>query len=320
MTTGAHQLVLLSGSSHPDLANEIANYLNIKLGRVDLDTFPDGEISLQLLENVRGKDVFVVQSIAIRPNFHLMELLIMIDALRRASAKSIAAVIPYYGYCRQDRKDKARVPITAKLVANLLETAGVDRVLTMDLHANQVQGFFDIPVDNLYAMPSLVKAVRELRLTNFVVASPDSGSIKLAKEFAHFLGVEFIVVDKERLSSKDVVVTSVIGNAEGKDVLLVDDICSTAGTLVAAANACKHAGAQRIFAAASHPVMVGNALERIRNSPIEKIFVANTIPTKLENEERISVISVANIFGEAIRRVISAESISSLFTSPEERG
>lgn len=316
MTTGANQLVLLSGTSHPALAQEIADYLNIKLGQVDLDTFPDGEISLQLLENVRGKDVFVVQSVAINPNFFLMELLIMVDALRRSSARSIAAVIPYYGYCRQDRKDKARVPITAKLVANLLEKAGVDRVLTMDLHANQVQGFFDIPVDNLYAMPNLVKAVRDLRLTNFVVAAPDSGSIKLAKEYAQYLGVDFIVVDKERLSSKDVVVTSVIGNAQGKDVLLVDDICSTAGTLVAAANACKHAGAGRIFASTSHPMLVGNALERLKNSPIEKLLVANTIPTNVEGNEKISVISVANLFGEAIRRVMNAESISSLFHRP----
>lgn len=308
------QFTLFSGTSHPNFAAALAKYLKIPLGNVLFQPFPDGEIYVQIQENVRGREVFVVQSVAHEPNYYLMELLIMIDALKRASAKSIVAVIPYFGYARQDRKDKPRVPITAKLVADLLATAGATRVLTMDLHAGQIQGFFDIPVDNLYARPILADSVSSLGLKDLVVMAPDLGAIKIARAYANHLQAEFSVMDKRRVSSEEVSITSIIGDVKDRDVLLVDDMCSTAGTMVMAAESCRKAGAKRIFAAFTHGLLVGEAIRKISNSPIEKVFTSDTVPLSEEHRhEKIEVVSVAGLFGEAIRCIISADSISSIF-------
>lgn len=314
MQSSDQNILLFSGSSHPKLATEIAECLGIKLGRVNLEQFPDGEISLQILENVRGRDTFVLQSVALDPNNFLMEMLIMIDALKRASAKSIAVILPYFGYCRQDRKDKPRVPITAKLVANLLVNAGATRILTMDLHAGQLQGFFDIPVDNLFARPVLAESSKKACDANFIVVTPDIGSVKLARAYASQLGVEIVIVDKHRSGVTQVEAVNVIGDVKGKDVLLADDICSTAGTLVSAAKACREKGANRIFAAVTHGILVGNAVEKIEKSPIEALMISNTIPytDRLKNSSKIRTVSVAPLFAQAIRCLISRESISSL--------
>lgn len=314
MQSSDQNILLFSGSSHPKLANEVAECLGIKLGRIDLERFPDGEISLQILENVRGRDAFVFQSVALDPNNLLMELLIMIDALKRASARSIAVILPYFGYCRQDRKDKPRVPITAKLVANLLVNAGATRILTMDLHAGQLQGFFDIPVDNLFARPVLAESSKKMCGSNFIVVTPDIGSVKLARAYASQLGVDIVIVDKHRSTATQVEVVTIIGDVKGKDVLLADDICSTAGTLVSAAKACREKGANRIFAVATHGILVGNAVDKIEKSPIEALMISNTIqPTdRLKNSAKIRTVSVAPLFAQAIRCIISRESISSL--------
>lgn len=269
---------------------------------------------MQIQDNVRGRDVFVVQSIARDPNKYLMELLIMIDALKRASAKSIVAVIPYFGYARQDRKDKPRVPITAKLIADLLATAGATRVLTMDLHAGQIQGFFNVPVDHLYARPLLAEAMAKEKIKDLVVMAPDLGAIKIARAYSDHLKGEFAVIDKRRISTEEVAISAIIGDVKGRDVLLVDDMCSTGGTLIRAAEACKQAGAERIFAAFSHGLLVGDAIKRLANSPIEKIYTSNTVPSMtLDRHPKIEIVSVASLFGEAIRCIISAESISSIF-------
>ena len=306
-----NRLMLFSGTSHPALAQEIAQSLGMNLGNVLIETFPDGEIGVQILENVRGRDVFVLQSIARHPNLYLMELLIIIDALKRASARSIVAVIPYFGYARQDRKDKGRVPITAKLVANLLEKAGATRVLTMDLHAEQIQGFFDIPVDNLYARPILVEAVAALGLKNCVVVTPDIGSIKLARAFADQMKADLAIVDKRRVNANQVEVNALIGDVENRDVLLIDDMCSTGGTLKTASWVCKKAGAGRVCAAVTHGLLLGQAFEE---SAIEKMLISNTVPL-LDglDRRRIQVVSVAPLFAKAIDSIVCAKSISSLF-------
>lgn len=306
--------IIFSGTSHPDFSSELATYLGSPMGQVLFQPFPDNEIYVQIQDNVRGRDVFVIQSVARNPNYYLMELLIMIDALKRASAKSIVAVIPYFGYARQDRKDKPRVPITAKLVADLLATAGATRVLTMDLHAGQIQGFFDVPVDNLYGRPILADAMLAEEKNDLIVMAPDLGAIKIARAYANHLKAEFGVIDKRRVSSQEVAVTSIIGNLKGRDVLLADDMCSTGGTLVQAAHACKEAGAKRIYAAFSHGLLVGEAVPHLVDSPIEKIFMSNSVPPlEVNAHEKIKVVSVAGLFGEAIRCIIEAESISSIF-------
>lgn len=317
MESPLSQPFLFSGSSHPELAEEVAQNLSCQLGKISIERFPDGEISLQIQENVRGRDVFVFQTIALDPNNFLMELLIMIDALKRASARSISAVIPYYGYCRQDRKDKPRVPITAKLVANLLVNSGATRVLTMDLHAGQLQGFFDIPVDNIAGGPVLVEAFKNFSQCSneIIVVTPDIGSVKLARSYARNLKTGLAIIDKLRVNATEVDVVTVIGDVKGKDVLLADDMCSTGGTLASAAKACQEKGAKRIFAVVTHGLLVGDALEKIEKSPIEALIISNTVPVgeKVRNHSKIHIVSIAPLFAQAIGCIISAESLSSLY-------
>ncbi|MEX1012543.1 MAG: ribose-phosphate pyrophosphokinase [Waddliaceae bacterium] len=315
MPKAGNNFLLFSGSSHRELAIEVAENLGVALGKVAFERFPDGEIALQIQENVRGRDVFVMQSIALDPNNFLMELLIMVDSFKRASAKSITAVIPYFGYSRQDRKDKPRVPITAKLVANLLETAGVTRVVTMDLHTEQLQGFFDIPVENLYARPALVEAFQQIVPGKCVVVAPDIGSVKLARTFASQLNVDFAVVDKHRKDASHVEVVALIGDVEEKDVLLADDMCSTSGTLVSAAKICQEKGASRIFAAVSHGVLVGESMKRLEASPIETLLISNSIPfsDRLSGTTKIQIVSIAPLISKAINCILSRESISSFY-------
>jgi ribose-phosphate pyrophosphokinase len=303
--------MLFSGTSHLKLSEDIAQSLGIKLSQTNIERFPDGEIGVQILENVRGRDVFVIQTIAKEPNLYLMELLILIDALKRASAHRIVAVIPYYGYSRQDRKDKGRVPITAKLVANLLVTAGVSRVITMDLHAEQVQGFFDIPVDNLYARPVLAEGIQRLGAENPVVVTPDIGSIKLARLLANEIHADFAIVDKRRMNATDIKTNAIIGDVQGRDVILVDDICSTGGTLKNAALACKEAGAQRVFAAVTHLLLTKDPM---RSFGIEKLLVTDTVPLSKEiDHSHIEVLSVAGLFGKVIDSIVNNQSVSALF-------
>jgi len=307
--------IIFSGTSHPALAKEIAGHLGMQLGKVAITHFPDGEISLQIQENVRGRDVFVIQTVALDPNNYLMELLILIDALKRASANSIVAVIPYFGYCRQDRKDKPRVPITAKLVANLLVNAGATRILTMDLHAGQLQGFFDVPVDNLFGRPILAESLKEICDSKLFVVAPDVGSIKLARAYARHLQTEMAIIDKVRVSATEIDAVTIIGDVKGKDILLADDMCTTAGTLASAAKACHEKGAKRIFAAVTHGLMVGDALEKIEQSPIEALLISNTIPVaeRVRQCTKIRTVSIATLFAQAIHCIISKESISSFY-------
>ncbi len=307
MQSQSSKFLIFSGSSHPELAREIADFLEVKLADCLIERFPDNEIDIRLLVDVRGVDTFVVQTIAHQPNDYLVELLLMIDALKRASARSITAIIPYFGYARQDHKDHPGEPITARLVANMLERAGATHVVTMDLHSGQVEGFFDVPLDNLHGRPKLIEACKEFGVTNVVVTGPDIGSMRLVRLFAGELGASMAAVDKCRLSATHVEVRNVIGDIENKDVLLADDMCSTAGTLVSAAKACHEKGAKRIFATATHGLFVGGALEKIELSPIEKVFVCNTIPLfpEVRASKKIKVVSVASLFGQAIRRILS---------------
>ncbi|NDD58671.1 MAG: ribose-phosphate pyrophosphokinase [Chlamydiae bacterium] len=310
-----NSICIFSGTSHLGLSSDVAKFVGLNLGKIQIETFPDGEIGVQINENVRGRDVFVLQTIAHRPNSYLLELLIIIDALKRSSARSITAVIPYFGYARQDRKDKGRVPITAKLVANLLEKSGASRVLTLDLHADQVQGFFDIPLDNLYARPALVSEIEKKGIPNLVVVAPDIGSIKIAKSFSALLNTDLAIIDKRRVNASSVEVNAIIGDVDGKNVLLVDDICSTGGTLKSASWACKKAGANQVFAAVTHGLMIGQAFEE---SAIEKLFVTDTIPlSSLIQRDRIHVVSIADLFGKAIECIVNDQSISSLFSHIE---
>lgn len=288
--------------------------MGIQLGDVEISTFPDGEIALQVKESVRGRDVFVLQTIALDPNNYLMELLVMIDALKRASAKSITVVVPYLGYCRQDRKDKPRVPITAKLVANLIEEAGASRLITLDLHAEQVQGFYDIPVENLLARPVLAAAFHRKIPDSYVVVAPDAGGVKLARDYAKQLNSPIAVLDKQRLSPDQVEVITFIGDISGKDVLLADDMCTTASTLVSAAKACQEKGAKSIYAVVTHGLFVGQAIGKIINSPIEKLFVSNSIPWEAMQAvpDKIVSVSIAPLLGEAIQCILKSKSISFL--------
>ena len=298
-------MMLFAGTSHPELARQIAKELGIRLGKIRIETFPDEEIGIQILENVHGKDVFVLQTIARHPNLYLMELLMIVDALKRASARSITAVIPYFGYARQDRKSlngERRGPITAKLVANMLERAGVSRVLTMDLHAEQIEGFFDIPVDNLLARPLLVEAAQKAGWQTGVVVAPDFGRFRLARAFAKDLKVEYAMVDKRRVNAKRVEAKALIGNVQGKNIVLVDDICSTGETLKAASSVCKKSGGKALRALVTHGVFA----KAFEESAIETMFVTNTIPLPKKISRKIRSVSVAPLFAQAIEAIAKA--------------
>jgi ribose-phosphate pyrophosphokinase len=309
------ELKIFSGRSHPALATEICEYLNLAAGNVTAYRFSDGEIFCQIDENVRGSDVFVVQPTCDPVNENLMELLIMLDTFKRSSASRITAVVPYYGYARQDKKDKPRVPITAKLVADLISRAGADRVLTMDLHADQIQGFFDVPVDHLFAAPVILEAVRKLNVPNLVIVSPDAGGVERARAIAKRLDVGLAIVDKRRTAPNEAEVMFVIGDVSGCNALIVDDIIDTAGTLTKTCEALKKNGAQRILAAGVHGVLSGPALQRIDASPLETVLITNTTPIeeKLARSPKLRQLSVSALLGEAIRRIHENSSVSSLF-------
>jgi len=307
-------LKLFSGRSNTSLAEEIAGSLKIPLGKILITDFSDGEIYVEIQENVRGEDVFLVQSTCSPGNSHLMELLIMIDAFRRASAERITAVIPYYGYARQDRKVQPRVPITAKLVANLLTAVGTDRVLAMELHAGQIQGFFDIPVDHLFATPVLIDYVLSKKMENIIIVSPDAGGVERARAFAKRLDASLGIIDKRREAKNVSKVMNIIGDVKGKNVILVDDMVDTAGTLTESINALKDNGALNIYACCTHPVLSGPAVERINNSPLKELIVTNTIPLSHKvKSDKIKILSVAPLLGEAISRIHQGTSVSSLF-------
>jgi ribose-phosphate pyrophosphokinase len=304
---------LFTGSANPPLAERIAEYIGVPLGRVEIGRFPDGEISLKILENVRGEDVFAIQPTCPPPNDNLMELLIMIDALRRASAARITAVLPFYGYGRQDRKDQPRVPITAKLVANLLVAAGVNRILTVDLHAQQIQGFFDIPVDHLYASPVIVKHFLAKGLANLVVVSPDTGGMKMAHAYANMLNAGLAVVAKQRNGPADVQAFSLVGDVQGCHAVMVDDLVTTAGTICTAARFLKEHGALDVYAAVTHAVLAPVAIERLRDCPIKELVVTDTVRLPEVGGCAIAVLSVAELLGEAIIRIHDNQSVTSLF-------
>ena len=308
---------VFAGNSHTELAEEIVSIMGKPLGKATVTKFSDGEISVNLWETVRGIDVYIVQSTCAPVNDNLMELLIMIDAMKRASAGRINAVIPYYGYARQDRKAKARDPITAKLVANLIMAAGADRVLSMDLHANQIQGYFDIPVDHLVGMPILARYFKEKNLENLCVVSPDHGSVTRARNMAEFLNCPIAIVDKRRPEPNKSEVMNVIGEIEGNNCIIIDDMIDTAGTITNAANAIKEMGAKNVFACATHPVLSGPAMERIEKSEISELVILNTIPISEEKMiDKVKTLSVAPLFAEAMTRVFTNGSISKLFDTP----
>lgn len=314
--TGEDRLVLMAGSSNPELAANVAAFHGKSLGNVTLRRFSDGEVFVEIHENVRGRDVFVLQSTSAPANDNLMEMLIMIDALRRASAHRITAVLPYFGYARQDRKSSPRTPISAKLVADLIVAAGTDRVLTVDLHAGQIQGFFNIPVDNLYAMPVLLPWVQKtLGDRDVVMVSPDAGGVERARAFAKRLNAGLAICDKRRPKANQAEVTSVIGDVEGKVAILVDDMIDTAGTITQAASALKRAGAAEVYATATHGVLSGPALDRIRDSDITELVITDTIPLRDADRAggKVRVLSVANLLGEAVERIYQETSVSSLF-------
>lgn len=311
-----NHLLIFSGNSNKKLATDICKFLKVKLADASMDTFSDGEIRVKINENVRGHDVFVVQSTSCPSNDNLMELLIMIDALKRASAQRITAVLPYFGYARQDRKDQPRVPITAKLVANLLTVAGADRVLTIDLHAGQIQGFFDIPLDHLFAFTIMTEYIKKLKLDpKLVIVSPDVGGIKTARAYAKRLNCDLAIVDKRRVNDKVAEAMHIMGEVKGKHAVIVDDMVATAGSLIEAATAIKKAGALNVYAAVTHPVLCGPALDRIKKSPLKQLIITDTIPVRKEKVLPImKVLSVASILGEAIKRIHCEESISVLFS------
>jgi len=308
-------LKIFSGTSNPELAGAVCKYLRLPLGGAKIERFPDGEKALKLEDDVRGRDCFVVQSTCKPVDEHLMELLIYLDCLRRASAQRITAVIPYFGYARQDRKDEGRVPITAKLVANIITAAGAERVLTIDLHAAQLQGFFDIPVDHLTGELVLSDYFRAKKLSNLTVVSPDVGNIKMASRYAgHFSG-DLAIIHKKRVSGSEVEANEIIGEVEGKNVLMCDDIIATAGTVCSAVNLVKRRGAKKIYISATHGIFAGPALERLAKAPVDEIVVTDTIPLTEEAKKvkSIKVLSVAAMLGEAIKRTHRNESVSSLF-------
>ncbi len=303
---------IFAGSSSIEFAKEVCQSLDVPLSKAEIKRFSDGEISVQIAESVRGRDVFIVQSTGAPSNDNLMELLIMTDALRRSSASSITAVVPYFGYARQDRKAAPRVPITARLVADMYEKAGIDRVITIDLHAGQIQGFFDIPVDNLYGSIIFQEYVESKNLKNPVIASPDIGGVARARYFAEKLGLEMVIIDKRREKANEAEVMNIIGDVKGKDVIMIDDMVDTAGTMVKGAAALKANGATSVMACATHGVLSGNAYENLKNDALDELCISNSLVTK--PMDKIKVLTVAPLFGEVIRRVYHNESVNSLFS------
>jgi len=309
------KLLLFSGSSNPVLAADIANILELDLGKAVLSKFSDGEIKFQSKENVRGADVFVIQSLTRDINFHIMELLLMADAFKRASARRITAVLPYYAYARQDRKDRPRVPISAKLLSDLIQASGFHRVLTMDLHANQIQGFFNIPVDNLLALPVFISHFKQMGLSNknVVVVSPDAGGVERARIFSQKLHAGLAIADKRRPKANVAQIMHIIGDVKDKIAIIVDDIVDTAGTMLKTVDALLEEGARKVYAACSHGIFSSDAIRRINQSPIEKMCVTNSIPVDLSNSKKITVLSVAELFALAIESINSETSVSKLF-------
>ena len=308
--------VLFTGNANPALSNEMARSLGVELGKASVGRFSDGEVTVELHQNVRARDVFVVQSTCAPTNENLMELLIMVDALKRASARRITAVIPYFGYARQDRRPRSmRVPISAKVVANLLETVGVERVLTMDLHADQIQGFFDIPVDNIYASPVLLSDLKSKAYPDLVVVSPDVGGVVRARALAKQMGCDLAIIDKRRPKANVSEVMHVIGEIDGRNCVIMDDMIDTAGTLVKAAEVLKERGAKRVYAYCTHPILSGPAVERIAGSQLDEVVITNTIPLADAARacKKIRQLSVAFLFAETIRRISDGESVTSLF-------
>lgn len=306
---------ILSGNSNIPLAEKICKGLDIPLGKANVKKFSDGEIQVEIEENVRGMDVFLVQSTCMPVNTYMMELLIMIDAIKRASAERITAVLPYYGYARQDRKVAPRVPITAKLIADLITVAGANRLLSMDLHAGQIQGFFNIPVDHLYAAPVMMDYIKQKYVNDLVIVSPDAGGVERARAFGKRLGASLAIIDKRRSQPNESTIMNIIGEIKGKTALLLDDMVDTAGTLTQAANALLQAGAKKVAACCTHAVLSGHALEKINQSALEEMVVSDTIPLKPEAQacKKIVVLSVATLLGEAIKRIHNNDSVSSLF-------
>lgn len=307
------EMKVFTGNAHRALAQNICNYLGEPLADASVSSFPDGETFVKINDNIRGRDVFIIQPTCPPTNQNLMELLILVDAARRASAARVTAVIPFFGYARQDRKDQPRVPITAKLVANLLVAAGVNRVLTMDLHAQQLQGFFDIPVDHLHARPVMVQHLENLNIGNLVVVSPDVGGVKMASAYAKALGAGLAIVVKERKSAVETEASHVIGEVAGRNVLIVDDLTETASTLTSAARMLRAHGALDIYAGVSHAVLTDLAVERLKDSEIKELITTDSVPVRPNADQRVKVLSVAELLGEGIRRIHDDESVSSLF-------
>jgi len=305
--------LVFSGSANPQLSSKVCKHLNLDPGKIEITRFPDGEIDMKILEDVRGADVYVIQPTCPPVNENLMELLILIDCLRRASAERITAVIPYFGYARQDRKAEGRVPISAKLVANVITAAGATRALAIDLHAAQLQGFFDIPMDHLYAAPVLVEYFRQLNIKDLTIVSPDVGGIKMARAYAKRLNADLAIVDKRRSGPTETEVMHVIGDVEGRNVILVDDMISTATSITEAAKHCRKKGAKDIYICGTHAVLAGKAVEKLSKAPVKEVVVTDTIPTVGKEFPNLKVLSVANLLGEAIRRIHHSESISDMF-------
>jgi ribose-phosphate pyrophosphokinase len=313
MLRSSLELKIVTGTAHPRLVADICSYLGVPICDATVSTFPDGETFVKINENIRGRDVYIVQPTCPPTNQNLMELLILVDAARRSSAARITAVIPFFGYARQDRKDQPRVPITAKLVANLLVAAGVQRMLTIDLHAQQLQGFFDIPVDHLYALPVMMNYLHTLGLGDLVVVSPDVGGVKMASAYAEALHAGLAIVVKRRLSAIEIEAVAVIGDVRDKNVILVDDLTETAGTLVGAARILRDHGARDIYAGVSHAVLTDLAVERLRSSEIKELITTDSVPVRTDINSRVKVLSLAELLGEGIRRIHDDESVSSLF-------
>ena len=306
------KLKLIAGNANPDLAQAIARQLKIELTPAKIGRFSDGEIQVKIIDGVRGADCFIIQSTCAPVNENIMELLVIADALKRASARRITAVIPYYGYARQDRKAEPRVPITSKLIANLITVAGIDRVLTMDLHARQIQGFFDIPVDHLYARPVLLEYFKNLKLHNPIVVSPDAGGVERARAFAKLLNADLAIVDKRRPRPNEAAIMNIIGDVKGRNAIILDDMIDTAGTLTKVADAIKKAGALKVYAAASHGVLSGEAIEKIKISSLEEVAITDSIVHK-KDLPKIKILSIADLLAEAIKRISTDQSISELF-------